>query len=191
MFCVTHWQLNSQLLAKVFIFLVLNCCALCHGCVTACAPGQQQYPARSNPADGHLLPAGYLPWRGKAADFSTNYPLKMLFYMLKLFTQNSVCCDAFGFFSLFCSRPLLNGEKQATKKWQSMRTSNSCCRLHWMTLKRSYRHASPCHATLTLSTEAPRLASCSQRSTHRRPTTTSMPGDRYGIKIYCFICICF
>lgn len=32
---------------------------------TARSPGQQQYPARSNPVDGHFLPAGYLPWRGE------------------------------------------------------------------------------------------------------------------------------
>lgn len=38
---------------------------------TARAPGQQQHPARSNPADGHLLPAGYLPRRGK-----TSFPSK-------------------------------------------------------------------------------------------------------------------
>lgn len=35
--------------------------------VTARAPGQQQHPARSNPADGHLLPAGYLPRRGETS----------------------------------------------------------------------------------------------------------------------------
>lgn len=38
------------------------------------SPGQQQYPARSNPVDGHFLPAGYLPWRGETpAMNASNY----------------------------------------------------------------------------------------------------------------------
>ena len=81
----------------------------------------------------------------------------------------------------FLHRPLLSGGRQATRKWQSMRTSNSCCRLLWTTLRRSYRRASPCHGTSTQSTEAHRLASSSQKSTPHRPTTTSTPGDRYVI----------
>lgn len=82
--------------------------------------------------------------------------------------------------SLFISRPLPSGERQATRKWQSMRTSSSCCRLLWMTPRRSCRHASPCHATLTRSTEAHRLAFFCPRSTRRKLTTTSTHGDRYS-----------
>lgn len=65
-----------------------------------------------------------------------------------------------------------------------MRTLNSCCRPHWMMPRKSCRHASPCRGTSTQSTEAPRLASCSPRSTRHRRTTTSTLGDRYGIIRY-------
>lgn len=84
---------------------------------------------------------------------------------------------------LFChSRPLPSGERQATRKWQSMRTSNSCCRLPWMMPRRSCRRVSPCPDTLTQNTAARRLGSCSPRSTRHRLTTICMAGDRYAIR---------
>lgn len=85
-------------------------------------------------------------------------------------------------FVLFCHpRPLPSGERQATRKWQSMRTLNSCCRLPWMMPRRSCRRVSPCPDTLTQNTVARRLGSCSPRSTRHRRTTTCMAGDRYDI----------
>lgn len=79
------------------------------------------------------------------------------------------------------SRPSPSGERQATRKWQSMRTLNSCCRLLWTMPRRSCRRGSPCPDTSTQNTGARRLGSCSPKSTRHRRTTTSMAGGRYGI----------
>lgn len=65
----SSWCLLMKCCEMPVMFLVLD--FFLTGCIcssTACAPGQQQYPARSNPADGHILPAGYLPWRGETAN---------------------------------------------------------------------------------------------------------------------------
>lgn len=60
-------QRNLWPLLRAWIFVVLSFNARFKLCLlfTACSPGQQQYPARSNPVDGHFLPAGYLPRRGE------------------------------------------------------------------------------------------------------------------------------
>lgn len=80
------------------------------------------------------------------------------------------------------ARPLPSGERRATRKWQSMRTLNSCWRPPWMMPRRSCRRVSPCPDTLTQNTAARRLGSCSPRSTRHRLTTTCMAGGRYGIR---------
>lgn len=106
--------------------------------------------------------------------------VRTLHQCLQDHTQTAFVHDVFV---LFChSRPLPSGERRAIRKWQSMRTLNSCSRLPWMMPRRSCRRVFPCPDTLTQNTAARRLGSCSPRSTRHRLTTTCMAGGRYGIR---------
>ena len=97
---------------------------------------------------------------------------QIVIYHGEVFNPFIVLLYTFLNLSLSLGRRLLSGELQAITTYQSMKTSNSCCRRRWMTLRTFCSLDSLCRDILTRSMEVRKPASCSPKSTLRRPTTT-------------------